>query len=50
MMPMGADFAYANARLNFANMDTLIHYFNSHYDNVTLLYSTPSEYVDALRA
>ncbi len=29
-------------------MDRLISYFNSHMTNATVLYSTPSEYLDAL--
>jgi hypothetical protein len=49
MIPMGGDFAYANARMNFWSMDNLVRYFNSHYDDVTLIYSTPSEYLDALK-
>lgn len=31
-------------------MDRLISYFNSHISNATVLYSTPSEYLDALIA
>jgi hypothetical protein len=48
MIPMGGDFAYSNAMLNFLSTDRLISYFNSHYENVTLIYSTPSEFLDAL--
>ena len=48
LIPMGCDFAYANARINFLSMDRLISYFNSHISDATVLYSTPSEYLDAL--
>ena len=50
LVPMGGDFAFMNARQNFRSHDNLIEYFNSHYDDVTLLYSTPGMYVDALKA
>lgn len=49
-IPWGADFAYGNAHLNFASSDALIEYFNSHYDDMTLMYSTPYMYLDALKA
>jgi lysosomal alpha-mannosidase len=42
MIPFGCDFTFANARLNFEEMDTLIEYINKHNtENVQLLYSTP---------
>lgn len=47
---MGFDFYYQNAGMNFWSMDNLIEYFNANYANMTLLYSTPSEYVDALKS
>ena len=50
MIPFGGDFAYGNARINFASYDRLLSYFNSHYSDMTLLYSTPSEYLDAVIA
>ena len=51
LVPMGCDFTYANARLNFENMDRLIEYFNEHNTaNITLMYSTPGEYLDSLHA
>lgn len=50
MIPMGGDFAYANALMNFQSMDKLINYFNSHYNDVTLLYSTPGQFLDSLIA
>mmetsp|Transcript_30442 Transcript_30442/g.29829 ORF Transcript_30442/g.29829 Transcript_30442/m.29829 type:complete len:132 (-) Transcript_30442:773-1168(-) len=48
MIPMGCDFSYANANINFKNMDRLMSYFNSHYDDATLIYSTPSDYLNAI--
>ena len=49
MIPWGDDFTYSNAHLTFDNLATTIDYFNQKYDDITLLYSTPSEYVDALK-
>jgi hypothetical protein len=48
MFPIGGDFRYINAHLEFKNADRLINYINSNYPNVTLLYSTPGQYIDAL--
>lgn len=45
---MGEDFNYMNARMFFSSIDRLIPYFNIRYPNVTLLYSTPGMYVDAV--
>ena len=51
LVPFGCDFSYANARLNFEQMDKLIEYFNKHNTaNITLMYSTPGEYLDSLYA
>jgi hypothetical protein len=50
LVPMGCDFSFMNARQNFQSYDNLIEYFNSNYDDVTLLYSTPQTYLDALKA
>lgn len=51
LVPMGCDFAFMDARENFKSYDNLIEYFNKKYENdVTLLYSTPSMYLDALKA
>jgi hypothetical protein len=50
LIPMGCDFSYANAHINFLSMDRLISYFNSHISDATVLYSTPSDYLDALIA
>mmetsp|Transcript_7739 Transcript_7739/g.12986 ORF Transcript_7739/g.12986 Transcript_7739/m.12986 type:complete len:313 (+) Transcript_7739:581-1519(+) len=51
LIPFGCDFTFANARLNFEQMDLIIKYINKHNDqNVTLLYSTPQEYIDALHS
>lgn len=49
LIPFGCDFTFANARLNFDQMDKLIEWFNEHNTaNITLMYSTPGEYLDAL--
>lgn len=51
LIPMGCDFSFANARLNFENTDKLIEHFNKHNTaNMTLFYSTPGKYLDALHA
>lgn len=49
MIPWGDDFWYSNAHLTFANLDKYIKYFNEKYDDITLLMSTPSDYVNALK-
>ena len=43
------DFTYANARQNFISLDRFIRYFNDHVDNVTVKYSTPGIYLDAIK-
>src|SRR4051812_2088124 len=48
MIPMGCDFTYGNAHLNFRSMDRLIEAFNSKVENITLVYSTPGQYLDAV--
>jgi len=51
MMPMGDDFNYENANLNYKNMDKLIKYVNalqSQGSNINVFYSTPSCYLKAL--
>lgn len=50
MIPMGCDFTFANALLNFRSMDHLIEAFNSRVENITLIYSTPGIYLDTLIA
>ena len=50
MIPWGDDFWYSNAHLTFANLEKYIKYFNEKYDDITLIESTPSEYVNALKA
>ena len=50
MIPWGDDFWYSNADLTFRNLENYIKYFNETYDDITLLYSTPSEYINALKA
>ena len=49
MIPWGDDFWYSNANLTFRNLENYIKYCNEKYDDITLLYSTPSEYINALK-
>jgi lysosomal alpha-mannosidase len=51
LVPMGCDFQFENAQVNFKNMDKLIKYVNARQVNgsrVNLLYSTPSCYTYAV--
>ena len=54
MMTMGSDFQYENAHLWFKNMDKLImhtrEYVAANGHNITLEYSTPTRYLDAVYA
>lgn len=47
-IPMGCDFTYLNAHLNFRSMDNLIDYFNFQQakNNIVMKYSTPGIYLD----
>jgi len=49
LIPFGCDFSFANARMNFEEMDKLITWINkhTHEHNITVFYSTPGEYLDA---
>ena len=50
-MPFGCDFTYGNAKLNYQFMDSMITYFNANNDvNMKMFYSTPGQYIDALKA
>jgi alpha-mannosidase len=49
MIPWGDDFTYSNAKMTYTSIDSLIEYFNDNYDDMTLLYSTPSTYIKALK-
>lgn len=46
----GCDFTFANARMNFLSMDRIINYFNQHVENITILYSTPGNYLKEVKA
>ena len=48
-IPWGDDFAFGDAHLAFEPLDELLSYFNEHYDDITVLYSTPSQYINALK-
>lgn len=46
----GDDFEYKVASQNFRNMDAMIEYMNTHHsDKYFFKYSTPSEYIDAVK-
>jgi hypothetical protein len=48
---MGEDFNYMNAEENYINIDNMITYMNANFaDKYTFKYSTPSNYVDAVKA
>jgi hypothetical protein len=47
---MGDDFAYMNAKMYFGSMDKLMTHFNAKHPDITLIYSTPSNYIDAIKA
>lgn len=50
MIPMGCDFAYQNARAEFANVERMIDYFNkNNKSNMVFRMSTPSEYIEELK-
>ncbi|KAH8324895.1 hypothetical protein KR074_011406 [Drosophila pseudoananassae] len=51
MIPMGGDFQYEDARMNYKNMDKLIKYINERQANgsiYNIFYSTPSCYLNSL--
>jgi len=50
LVPMGCDFQFQNAKQNFRSIDRMIKYINDRFPNVTLMYSTPGQYLDALIA
>ena len=50
MVPMGGDFRFQNASLQFRNMERITNYVQSHpelYGNATFRYSTPKEFIAA---
>ncbi len=51
LVPFGGDFAFQSADPDFKEMDELIDYINTHselFNNMTVKYSTLSEYVDTV--
>ena len=46
---MGCDFSFANAHYNFKPLDRFLKYFNDHVPNITVFYSTPGQYIDAIK-
>lgn len=50
-MPWGCDFTFSNAKYSFDQMDKLIDFANKfNTKNITFMYSTPSEYIEATKA
>lgn len=47
-IPMGGDFEYSNAHMNFANTDRLIKNVNKLRPDQEVFYSTPSVYIKAI--
>jgi hypothetical protein len=47
---MGDDFNYMNAKMYFQSIDKMIAFFNAKYPEITLMYSTPSIYFNAINA
>ena len=50
MLTMGGDFCYQNAHKYFKNLDILMEYINANTTNngFKMIYSTPSQYMDAV--
>ena len=48
MLTFGDDFQYQNAAQNFVNIDKLIKYCNANFDDIKVVYSTPSCYTYAI--
>ena len=38
----GEDFEFHNAQMFYKNLDKLFKYVNDHYDDINVMYSTPS--------
>lgn len=52
LIPMGNSYAFQNAGQIFKNMERMVKYIEENYKevNVDLVFSTPSEYIKAIRA
>jgi hypothetical protein len=50
MIPFGGDFAYQQSELDLSTLERFMDYFNAlpENKNITLIYSTPSEYLESL--
>jgi hypothetical protein len=51
MVPMGGDFTFQNASMQFRNIDRIMEHVRGHpevYSSATLKYSTPTEYKEAV--
>ena len=44
MLTFGDDFQYQNAAQNYVNIDKLIKYCNANFEDIQVIYSTPSCY------
>jgi lysosomal alpha-mannosidase len=50
IIPWGCDFTFSNAKLNYDQIDDIISYVNKHNGkNITLVQSTPSDYIKAIK-
>jgi lysosomal alpha-mannosidase len=49
-VPWGEDFAWANASMNYKSGKALLENFSQKFDDMTILFSNPYQYVEALRA
>jgi hypothetical protein len=50
-VPLGGDFTFTNAKMNYESIDALVNYINENYNsNTTVYYSTPSDYIKAISA
>ena len=50
LVPIGGDFNFQDAKMNFQFIDILIKEMNARYDDVNLFYSTPYDYVNAVHS
>lgn len=53
LLTMGEDFSFRKAHKEFGRSDDWIEYFNKNYsekEGIKLIYSTPSMYLDAVKA
>ena len=49
-VPIGGDFQFNDGPWRYRSIDNLMKVFNAMYSNMTMMYSTPSKYLDAIIA